>query len=170
MTTALERNEESASRPRRSLPPGKTSYSLYRRLGGPQGRSGQVRKISPPLGFDARTVQPVASRYTDWATGPTKVVGHDKYKFKRLGLILRKVTNKYNWTSLPIWLYCYCIRSYVITKASNKPVSIFCSDSDQPSLLLYYNFKVMYHSSYYTDSSDAQRLTLFHNNKITYQM
>ena len=29
---------------------------------GPQGRSGQVRKISPPPGFDPRTVQPVASR------------------------------------------------------------------------------------------------------------
>jgi hypothetical protein len=28
------------------------------RLGGPQGRSGQVRKISPPPGFDPRTVQP----------------------------------------------------------------------------------------------------------------
>jgi hypothetical protein len=26
-----------------------------------------VRKISPPPGFDPRTVQPVASRYTDWA-------------------------------------------------------------------------------------------------------
>jgi hypothetical protein len=33
-------------------PPGKTRYPLYRRLGGPQGRSGQVRKISPPPGFD----------------------------------------------------------------------------------------------------------------------
>jgi hypothetical protein len=50
-----------------ALPPGKTRYPLYRRLGGPQGRSGQVRKISPPTGFDPRTVQPVASRYTDWA-------------------------------------------------------------------------------------------------------
>ena len=48
-----------------ALPPGKTLYSLYRKLGGPQGRSGRVRKISPPLGFDPRTVQPVASRYTD---------------------------------------------------------------------------------------------------------
>jgi hypothetical protein len=35
---------------------------LYRRLGGPQGLSGLVRKISPPPGFDRRTVQPVASR------------------------------------------------------------------------------------------------------------
>ena len=50
-----------------ALPPGKTQYPLYRRLGGPQGRSGRVRKISPPQGFDPRTVQPEASRYTDWA-------------------------------------------------------------------------------------------------------
>ena len=28
--------------------PGKTRYPLYRRLGGPHGRSGQVPKISPP--------------------------------------------------------------------------------------------------------------------------
>jgi hypothetical protein len=51
-----------------TLPPGNTRYPLYRRLGGPQGRSGRVQKISPPPGFDPRTVQPVASRYTDWAT------------------------------------------------------------------------------------------------------
>ena len=30
-----------------SLPPGKTHYPLYRRLGGPYGRSEQLRKISP---------------------------------------------------------------------------------------------------------------------------
>jgi len=29
------------------------------------GRSGWVRKISPPPGFDPWTVQPIASRYTD---------------------------------------------------------------------------------------------------------
>ena len=67
LTTALEGGEGSASRPGRSLPLGKTQYPLYRRVGGPQGRSGQVRKISPPPGFDPRTFQPVASRYTDWA-------------------------------------------------------------------------------------------------------
>ena len=42
-----------------ALHPGKTQYPLYRRLGGPQGRSGWVRKISPPPGFDPRTVQTV---------------------------------------------------------------------------------------------------------------
>jgi hypothetical protein len=35
--------------------------------GQPQGRPGRERKISPPLGFDPRTDQPVASRYADYA-------------------------------------------------------------------------------------------------------
>ena len=48
------RGEGSVSRPGRSLPPRKTRYPFYRRLGGPQGRYGQVRKISPPQGFDPR--------------------------------------------------------------------------------------------------------------------
>ena len=49
-----------------ALPPGMNRYSLFRRLGGPQGWSGRVRKISPPPVFDPRTVHPVASRCTDW--------------------------------------------------------------------------------------------------------
>ena len=80
MTTALEGGEGSASRPGRSLPPGKTRYSLYRRLGGRQGRSGQVRKISPPPpGFDARTVQFVTSRCTDYVTRPTVAQGSHEF-------------------------------------------------------------------------------------------
>jgi hypothetical protein len=40
-TSALERGEWSASRPGRALPSGKgPRYPLYRRLGGPQNRSG----------------------------------------------------------------------------------------------------------------------------------
>ena len=56
-----------------ALPPWKTRYPLYKRLDGPQGRSGRVEKISPTPGFDPRTVQPVASRYTDWAIPVTQV-------------------------------------------------------------------------------------------------
>ena len=48
-----------------ALPLGKTLYPLYRRLGGPQARSARLWKISPPPGFDPRTIQPVASHYTD---------------------------------------------------------------------------------------------------------
>jgi hypothetical protein len=49
------------------LPLGLTRYLLYRRLGRPQGRSGRVLKISPTPGLDPRTVQLVASPYTDCA-------------------------------------------------------------------------------------------------------
>jgi hypothetical protein len=56
-----------------ALPPGKTQYPLYRMQGGPQGWSGRVRKISPPPGFDPRTVEPIVSRCTDSATRPTNV-------------------------------------------------------------------------------------------------
>jgi hypothetical protein len=34
-----------------ALPPGKTRYPLYRRLGGPQNQSERVRKISPTTGI-----------------------------------------------------------------------------------------------------------------------
>jgi len=63
LTSALEGGEGSVSHLGHTLTLGKTLYPLYRRLGGPQGQSGQVRKISPPPGFDPRTVQPVGGRW-----------------------------------------------------------------------------------------------------------
>jgi len=47
MTAALEGGEWSAARPGRTLPPGKTRYPFYRRLDGPQGRSGRAEKSLP---------------------------------------------------------------------------------------------------------------------------
>ena len=58
-----------AARPGRTLPPGKTRYPFYRRLGGPQGLSGRAENLIP-TGIRSRTVQPAVSHYTDWATGP----------------------------------------------------------------------------------------------------
>ena len=65
--------------PQSPLPPRKTRYPLYKRLGGPQDRSGQVRKISSPPGFDPQTVQLVASRYTDCAI-PAPVESNGRHK------------------------------------------------------------------------------------------
>jgi hypothetical protein len=42
------------------------TLSIVKSLGRAQDRSGRVRKISTTAGFDPRTVQPVASRYTDY--------------------------------------------------------------------------------------------------------
>jgi hypothetical protein len=51
--------------PRPLYPRKETWYPLCWSPGGPQGRYGWVRKILSPPGFDPRSVEPVASRYTD---------------------------------------------------------------------------------------------------------
>jgi len=77
------------------LPPGKTLYPLYRRLGGPQGWSGQVQKIWSPPGFDSQTVQPIASRYTD-----SSLPAHTS--MYEVQIIFRSVTHKmYRGLTLP---------------------------------------------------------------------
>ena len=50
LTSALDVSGWSKPLPGRTLPPGNTRYPLYIRLGGSQGRSEQVREISPPTG------------------------------------------------------------------------------------------------------------------------
>jgi hypothetical protein len=73
LTSALDGCGCSTPHPGRFTHRKKTQYPLYRRQGGPQRWSGRVRKIlPPPLGFNPRTIQHVASRYTDCAI-PLKV-------------------------------------------------------------------------------------------------
>jgi hypothetical protein len=67
LTLALYRGGWLSTHPGRFTHGKKTRYPFYKRLDGSQGLSGPVRKILPPPGFDTRTVQPVASRYTDYA-------------------------------------------------------------------------------------------------------
>jgi hypothetical protein len=67
LTLALDGGGWPAPRPDHFTPGKETRYPLYRRLGGPQGWSRPVLKISPPPGFNPWTIQPVASRYTDYA-------------------------------------------------------------------------------------------------------
>jgi len=84
-----------------ALPPGKTRYSFYRRLGGTQGRSGRVRKISPPPGFDPQTVQPVYR--LSYSESPFTILSKQTDKFDReilakwsLGLYLHWYERKLN--------------------------------------------------------------------------
>jgi len=58
--------------------PGMCPLPIVQEAEGPMGWSWQVRKISPPLRFHLRTVQPVASRYTDWAIATQFVLGEFK--------------------------------------------------------------------------------------------
>jgi hypothetical protein len=73
MTNGTRRGWGVSVTPRSLFTPGKTRYPLHRWLGGPQSWSGRVRKISPPSGFDPRTVQPVASRNTTTLPDPPPI-------------------------------------------------------------------------------------------------
>ena len=85
MTTALEGGEGSALRPGRSLPPGKNPVPIVQEAGWAPGPVWTRAQYLDPTGFDPWTVQPVASRYTDWATGHT-LSGAWRDKITRLSL------------------------------------------------------------------------------------
>ena len=60
-----------SSTPRPHFTPGKEPVPILQGAGwAPQGRSGRTENLVP-TGIRSRTVQPVFSRYTDWATRPT---------------------------------------------------------------------------------------------------
>jgi hypothetical protein len=104
MTVALQGGEWSAARLGRTLPPGKTRYPFCRRLGGPQGQSGRVENLIP-TGIRSQTVQPVVSRYTDWATQPTQGVLYGRKIFTNMERLLWGSKNctshrKYQWTDI----------------------------------------------------------------------
>ena len=103
MTTALEGGVGSASRPGRSLPPGKDLVPIVQEAGWAPGPvwTGAENLASP--GFDHRTFQPVASRYTDYATRPT-------FPFSRL----------YTYTFLLLRILCRLLSRKRVSKSDIK--------------------------------------------------
>jgi len=95
MTAALEGGEWSAARPGLTLPPGKTKYPFYRRLGGPHDRSGRVERpgtyctrswVGPRAGLDGRKDPVPIVHEAGWAPGPVWTGGKTRYLFyMRLG-------------------------------------------------------------------------------------
>jgi hypothetical protein len=67
LTSALDGGGWLTPCPGRFTPGKDTHYALYRRICGSQSQPGRVKKILSLTGFDSRTVQHVATRYTDYA-------------------------------------------------------------------------------------------------------
>ena len=59
-----------SSKPRPHFTPVKDPVPILQEAGWAQGQSGWAENLVP-TGIRSRTVQPVVSRYTDWATQPT---------------------------------------------------------------------------------------------------
>jgi hypothetical protein len=96
----------SGSRPGHNLPPGKTRYPLYRRVGGPQGQCAQVRKISPPTGI--RSLDPPARRQSLYQ------LRYSAHKSVHLvGFITKKFVTMQNGHMLRCTVICYDARSHV---------------------------------------------------------
>jgi hypothetical protein len=130
MTSALEEGEWSEARPSRTLHPGKTRYPFYRRLGGPQGQSGQARKTSPLQEFDPGPSSPWIVAILTELPGPQKLA-YINVKFQEamsfwqpasrsaaheIPLLLRKP--KFHWQHLKIstihhlfFLHIYILRT-----------------------------------------------------------
>jgi hypothetical protein len=67
LTSALDKVRGWTPHPSLLTPGNETRYPLCKRLRSTQRRSGWVLKISLSPGFDTRTVQHLASRYTNWS-------------------------------------------------------------------------------------------------------
>jgi hypothetical protein len=121
-------------RPGRFTPGKVTRYLLYRRLGSLQGRSGQVRKISPPPGLDPRTVHPVASRYTDSA-----IPAHEQYVYRaKCNFCNTRHSRMRQDTSQTIKIFarrilCHALNPHLVLRHSNNVLRHAWSTSSIPS-------------------------------------
>jgi hypothetical protein len=106
-----------------TLPPGITRYPLYPRAG---------HKISPPPGFDPRTVQLVASRYTDYAIPAHCSNAYIQKNVEHEERVWRVYKFKANWASGVWWeamLSAFHDFTIALYHVSRKSVSLFLSYS-----------------------------------------
>ena len=80
MSKTLEGDEGVRVTLRPLFTPGKDSVPFVQEAGWAPGSVWTgTENLAPPSGFDPRTVQPVANRYTDWATGHTNFKNTELY-------------------------------------------------------------------------------------------
>ena len=118
-----------------ALPPGK-------RLGGPQGQSGQARKISTAPGFDPRTVQSAVSRYTNCAI------------LAQIYIYILEGKNSC-WQTAKQWL----ITSYLSTDAQLYTASTSYHDSHKLSYTQHYSMIKHYVSQFHTPLESPPAIT-----------
>ena len=145
-----------SSTPCRTLPPGKTRFPFYRRLCGPQGRPEQAENLVP-TGIRSRTVQPVVSRYTDWANRSTR---EHLYKMKNCKIYVR--SHKYT-SNIYRGLFDMIVGSLTtchIQYTWGRSICVFFYLTEQHSTFLLHTLQVLY---IYTlcDSTNTNTIIVF---------
>jgi hypothetical protein len=102
LTSAIDGASWLTPRSSRFTPGKEIRYPFYSSFCGPRVRSGRVGRILSSLKFKPRTVQRVASRYTDWAI-PTAATGGNPVAVNKY--IIYKIT-------APTYIYI-CILKFV---------------------------------------------------------
>jgi len=107
MTTVLEGGEWSAARPSCTLSLGKTWYPFYRRLGGPQGRSGRAENLTPHR--DSILDHPACSQSLYRLSYPAhRKIFNNNWYVRNYSVIIVKymltITGKCNWTLFILWM------------------------------------------------------------------
>ena len=82
--------------PRPLFPPGKDPVPIVQEAGWAPGPVWISAQNLAPSGFDPRTVQPVASRYTDYANRPTD--RHKRGQYSARILLLSSKKRRYIYT------------------------------------------------------------------------
>jgi len=122
MTNGTRRGLGVSVTPRPLFTPGKDLVPIVQEAGRAPGPVWTgAENLAPPPGFDLRTIQPVASRYTDYATRPTR------YKILHCKVTCLACNLPLNLTSLPLQTSrvrhpCYELGLTVLWK--NKIVNI----------------------------------------------
>jgi hypothetical protein len=142
-----------------ALPSGKTRSPIYMRLGGPQGRSGRMRKISSQPVLDPKTALPLSNLYTDWA-----FLAQNYYVFIYIYIIytygiICTHTHTHTHTHLYIYAYDPCrLLSLYICFPPSSPFSANVSRIPLHSLILSasrFSFPVGIHSASICDIYSA---------------
>ena len=124
MTTALEGVRGQRHAPAGLYPRERPGTHCTGGWVGPRAGLDRCGKSRPPPGFDPRTVQPVASRYTDGATRPPySSKGHSKFVLAQ-DIIENSHTGHCTWTgksvNVKVAKVCDMIR-YLFTAAVFRP-------------------------------------------------
>jgi len=108
------------------LPPGKTRYPLYRRLDRPQGRSGQVRKISHTTDIRSPDRQPLSESLLTSLSGSTFLHTYRRLIQKASGLTtVHEVDKAYGVLTL-IFFNIVPFRSYILRPTFLPLLETFC--------------------------------------------
>jgi len=115
-----------SSTPRPHFTLGKTWYPFYKRLGGPQGWSGRVENLVPS-GIRSRTIQPVVSYYTVWATRPT--ISASSWFYYKNDMLYSHHTSRpavcdHQLALNSVWETCFAHKNRIVLQTSlQDPVS-----------------------------------------------